>query len=126
MTVIVPATAPARPPLTGASMNSIPEPSSAAAMASAASTPVVDMLISALTRRTSAAATAFATSSEAAPSGTQTKTTSQARAMSSMLPAGTAPSGARSSVPALSYTWTPRPPATMFATMAAPMVPSPT
>ena len=104
MMAIVALSAPAVPPDTGASTNSMLAAARTAATASAALMPMVDVSITVLTRRDLAAASSRATASDTAPSGSDRTIVSARAATSALLLAMAAPGGARSVLAASAIT----------------------
>ena len=125
MTVKVPATAPALPPLTGASAYAIPASARWRSMSCAAATPVVEKSTTTVVARPRVAAISRATARHASPSGRLRNTAPAAAATSAAEAAVAAPSGARLLVPALSWTRKSQPAAARFAAIGAPILPRP-
>ena len=124
ITVTVPAIAPARPPLTGASTKVIPPAASAAPISPAACGPVVEKSTTVETVRPGAFRISSQTEPTIRPSG-RLRNTVSCCATAPTSSATVVSAGARSAVPAASNTVGTIPAAHRLAHMGAPMFPSP-
>src|SRR5262245_28305175 len=125
ITASVLALAPATPPETGASTNATPSAESVCATSRAAWTPMVEVSITCVVRRSATERRPRTTCSDAAPSGRLRTTTSACCATSRVDPTNRAPSGERAE-PSASWDTTLCPACTRFVQRTLPMLPRPT